>query len=207
MSNLLTDLEVFCLFFLHLFCFSSLFSCLARSVSPWCVEFCCRFSLDSLLSLRFRIFISRFFDRLIQFRFDTTPWGRELAFGTKFTWCCISIVPLYVYIYNYMRRHNQLILTTSITNDNTSLQKYKFLTLYFRKGDVLLCVRDEWRQVRTAILTQVLLLTIAALLPHLGQWLLNQGVVEGRSPQSASWFSVIPLSTGDGRGHPVYILS
>ena len=30
------------------------------------------------------------------------------------------------------------------------------------------CVRDKWRQGQTAILTQLLLLTIAALLPHLG---------------------------------------
>ena len=32
----------------------------------------------------------------------------------------------------------------------------------------LWCVRDEGRQGQTAILTQFLLLTIAALLPHLG---------------------------------------
>ena len=34
--------------------------------------------------------------------------------------------------------------------------------------DILWCVRDEWRQGQTAILTQLLLLTIGALLPHLG---------------------------------------
>ena len=67
-----------------------------------------------------------------------------------------------------MCKHNQLIMATSIMNEYTSLQKYKPLTLYFRKGYVLLCVRDEWRQGQTAILTQVLLLTIAALLSHLG---------------------------------------
>ena len=32
----------------------------------------------------------------------------------------------------------------------------------------LWCVRDEWRQLQTAILNLFLLLTIAALLPHLG---------------------------------------
>ena len=53
-------------------------------------------------------------------------------------------------------------------NEYTSLQKYKSLTLYFRKGDFLLSVRDEWRQRQTTILTEVLLLTIAALLSHLG---------------------------------------
>ena len=57
-------------------------------------------------------------------------------------------------------------------------------------------VRDEWRQGQTAIVTQVLLLTIAALLPHLGLGFLNQGGgAEGRSPQSASWFSGIAVST------------
>ena len=51
---------------------------------------------------------------------------------------------------------------------NTLLYKNISLTLYSWKGWCLLCVRDEWRQGQTAILTQVLLLTIAALLPHLG---------------------------------------
>ena len=37
-------------------------------------------------------------------------------------------------------------MTTSITNEYTSLQKYKSLSLHFRKGDILLCVRDEWKQ-------------------------------------------------------------
>ena len=32
----------------------------------------------------------------------------------------------------------------------------------------LWCVRDEWRQGQTSILTQLLLMTIAALLPLLG---------------------------------------
>ena len=60
-------------------------------------------------------------------------------------------------------------MTTSITNEYTSLQKYKSLTLYFRKGDVLLCVRDELETgTHCYILTQVLLATIAAILPHLG---------------------------------------
>ena len=47
-----------------------------------------------------------------------------------------------------------------------SLQKYVSFTLYSRC--FCLCVRDGWRQGQTAILTQLLFLTIAALLPHLG---------------------------------------
>ena len=78
------------------------------------------------------------------------------------------------------------------TNKYTSLQKYKSLTLYFRKGDVLLCVRDEWRQGPTAILTQVLLLTIATLLLHLGL---------GCSTVGHWWSS--PLQAGSPFGIPV----
>ena len=37
-------------------------------------------------------------------------------------------------VYKYTWEHNQLIMTTSITNEYISL--YKSLTLYFRKGDV-----------------------------------------------------------------------
>ena len=39
----------------------------------------------------------------------------------------------------------------------------------------LWCVRDEWRQGQIAILTQLFLLTIAALLPHLGWGWLTGG--------------------------------
>ena len=69
----------------------------------------------------------------------------------------------------------------SITKEYTSLQKYQSLTLYFRKGNVVLCVGDEWRQEHTAILTQVLLSTIAALLLHLG-WVAQPWVTEGPKP-------------------------
>ena len=41
-----------------------------------------------------------------------------------------------LHVYKYTREHNQLIMTTSETNEYTSLYKYKSLTLYFRKGDV-----------------------------------------------------------------------
>ena len=84
-------------------------------------------------------------------------------------------------------------MMTSITNEYTSLQKYKSLTLYFRKGDVLLCVRDEWRQGQTVILTQVLLLTIAALLSHLG-WSCSIVGHSGPSPLQVSSHFGIPVS-------------
>ena len=84
-------------------------------------------------------------------------------------------------------------MTTSITNEYTSLQKYRYLTVYFRKGDVLLCVRDEWRQGRTAIMTQVLLLAIAALLPNLG-WGCSTVGHSGPSPLQAGSHFGIPVS-------------
>ena len=80
-------------------------------------------------------------------------------------------------------------MTTSITNEYTSLHKYKSLTLDFRKGGVLLCVRDRWRLGPTVILTQVLLFTIAALLSHLGWGCSTVGRWGPQSPQSAGWFS------------------
>ena len=84
-------------------------------------------------------------------------------------------------------------MTTSITNEYTSLQKYKSLTFYFRKGDVLLCMRDEWSHGRTAILTHVLLLIIAALLPHLG-WGCSTVGHSGPSPLQTSSHFGIPVS-------------
>ena len=50
---------------------------------------------------------------------------------------------------------------------NTLLYKNMYLSHFILDVSVV-CVRDEWRQWETAILTQLLLLTIAALLPHLG---------------------------------------
>ena len=71
-------------------------------------------------------------------------------------------------------------MTTSVTNEYTSLQKYKSLTLYFRKGDVCSVWEMNWRQGQTAILTQVLL-TIAALLSHLS-WVAQPWVTKGPKP-------------------------
>ena len=55
-------------------------------------------------------------------------------------------------------------------------------------------MRNEWREVRIAILTQILLSTIAALLSHLGLGCSTGGHWGPHNPQSASWFS---------RWHPV----
>ena len=79
--------------------------------------------------------------------------------------CCIltTIIQLHIYIYKYMQKQ-------SIGNERTNTLLYKSisLTLYSQKGDVCCVWEMSWRQGQTAILTQVLLATIAALLPHLG---------------------------------------
>ena len=116
MSNLLTVFEVFLFFFFSFFCFSLLvcagflffffsslhLSCLVRSVlflMCWILPSVSDFLLVSLLSPRFKIFIGRFLDRLVQFRFDTTPCGRS---APNFNMCCI------VY-YAYTNIHGNII--------------------------------------------------------------------------------------------------
>ena len=76
--------------------------------------------------------------------------------------CCIA-----TYIYKYKRKHNQTQFKNFNERTNTLLYKNMYLshTLF---SMFLWCVRDGWRQGQTAILTQLLLLTISALLPHLG---------------------------------------
>ena len=70
-------------------------------------------------------------------------------------------------------------------------------------------MRDEWRQWRTAILTQVLLLTIAAILPHFdkGYWTVGHWGPKALSLQAGSHFG-IPLSTEfDPPGHLLILFS
>ena len=77
--------------------------------------------------------------------------------------CCI------VY-YAYTNIHGNIINCNDNFNkrSNTLLYKNISLTRYSRKGDVYCEWEMSWRQGQTAILTQVLLSTIAALLPPLG---------------------------------------
>ena len=84
--------------------------------------------------------------------------------------------PVVVYSYNCTNTYTNICLhaETSLTgNDdfnkrtNTLLYKNISLILYSRKGDVCCVWEMSWRQGQTAILTQVLLATIAALLPLL----------------------------------------
>ena len=80
---------------------------------------------------------------------------------------------------------------------NTRLYKNINLSLFIFETDVLLCGRDEWRQGQTAILTQVILLTIAARLSHLG--LLSQ--------QAGSHFGILSPTELDAPGHLLILFS
>ena len=79
----------------------------------------------------------------------------------------ITILTLLLYSRNTNISRN--IIKHNIRRTNTLLyQKNISLTLYSRKGDVCCVWKMSWKQGQTAILTQVLLATIAALLPHIG---------------------------------------
>ena len=75
----------------------------------------------------------------------------------------------------YTHIHIYINISGNIIKDNDELQWTNERTHFFRKIFIshtlfsmfLWCVRDEWRQGQTAILTLLLLLTIVALLPHL----------------------------------------
>ena len=121
--------------------------------------------------------------------------------------CCIATIQLHVY--KYTREHNQLIMTISVTNEYTSL--YKSLTLYFRKGDILLCVRNEWRQGRTAILTQVLPRPYQHFFRILA-WVAQPWVTEGRkalSLQAGSHAGILspPVSNRTGTWLYYFLMS
>ena len=115
--------------------------------------------------------------------------------------CCIA-----TYMYKYKRKHNQKYFTNFNEWTNIFLyEKYIPHTLFSKGLMFLWYVRDEWRQGQTAILTQLLRLTIACcvifknpLSTSSASWLglLNRGslrpiALRGRS-QSANWFSLWP---------------
>ena len=99
---------------------------------------------------------------------------------------CSSIV-----YYAYTNIHGNIINCNDDFNKRTNTLLYKniSLTLYSRKGGVCCVWEMSWRQGQTAILTQVLLSTIAALLPHLG-WVAQPRVTEGPRPSICSWLSL-----------------
>ena len=98
-------------------------------------------------------------------------------------YCCIAT---HNCTYTYTWEHNQLIMTTSITNEYTSLYKYISITLYFRKGDVCCVWKMSGDKGRLLSWPQILLSTMAALLSHLGLGLLNRGSLRAQSPLSGA---------------------
>ena len=92
-----------------------------------------------------------------------------LAFIIKNSWCVVyynTTARVHIQIYTYMRKPQYPVMTTSI-NEWTHFLIKIYLTLYSRKVDICCVWEMSWRQGQTAILTPVLLATIAALLPHL----------------------------------------
>ena len=92
-------------------------------------------------------------------RFSFVIGQNSKDFNMFFNLLVVLYSHIQLHVYKYTWEHNQLIKTISISKEYTSL---------FSKRWCLLSVRNEWRQGRTAILTQILHLTIAALLSHLG---------------------------------------
>ena len=159
--------------------------------------------LVSLLSPRFKIFIGRIFERLAQTQVRYHAMWAWTGQKHKILICCI------VY-YAYTNMHGN---TNNCNDDfykwtNTLLYKNLFLTLYSRKGGVCCVWEMIWRMGQTAILTQVLLSTIAALLPHLG-WVTQPWVTEGPRPSICSWLSLWhPVSDCfEPSGHLVILFS
>ena len=96
--------------------------------------------------------------------------------------CCIATY-IYKYMWNIIKHNDKLQWT------NTLLYKNISLTLYSQKGWCWLCVSGELEMGTDCyILTQVLL-TIAALLSHLG-WVAQLWITEGPKLSVCRWFSL-----------------
>ena len=99
-------------------------------------------------------------------------------------------IQLYLYIYNYMRKHSQQYDDFN-ERTNTLLYKNISLKLHSQKGcervDAGYVWEVSWRRGQTATYwPKALLATIAALLPHFG-WAAQPWVAEGPSPLSGAW--------------------
>ena len=113
-----------------------------------------------------------------------------------------SIIHVQIYA-----EHNQPKWRTSMNERIHFFMKYISHTLSL-KGWCFLRVRGEWRQGRTAILTQVLL-TIAALLPHVGLGCSTVGHWEPKAlcPATGSHFGILSPTDSNRPGHLVISLS
>ena len=115
-------------------------------------------------------------------KFSTT----SAMFNTCRTWLLYCILC----VYKCTREHNQPIMTTSITNEYTSL--YKSLTLYFRKGDVC-CVWEMSEDKDRLLYWPKFFFTHSS--TSFASWfgLLNRGSLKAQSPLSAacSHFSIL----------------
>ena len=99
-------------------------------------------------------------------------------------------------------------MTTSITNEYTSLYKYKSLKLYFWKGDVC-CVCEMSGDKYGQLYWPKFFLDHSS--TSFASWLglLNRGSLRAQSRQSASWFSLRHLVSNwlEPSGHLVILFS
>ena len=118
--------------------------------------------------------------------------------------CCIAVIQLYVDIYNYMWKHSQHNIRTSMNERTHFFIKNIPLTLYFRRGCEMVdveCVWEmSWRQEQTArYWYKVLLAAIAALLPH-SSWAAQSGVTEDPSLLSGDCSHSVDIPTPTATG-------
>ena len=97
-------------------------------------------------------------------------------------------------------------MTTSVTNEHTSLKKYKSLTLYSRKGDIYFVWEMSWRQGQTTILNQVLPLDHSSTSFSSCLGLLNRGSQRTQSTLSAagSHFGILSPTDSNRLGTWLY---
>ena len=103
----------------------------------------------------------------------------------------------------YSHIHNQLIMTTSITNEYTSL--YKSLTLYYRKGDVC-CVWEMSGDKDGLLYRPKFFLYYSS--TSFGSWLglRNRGSLRAPNPQSTagSHFGILSSTDSNRPGTWLY---
>ena len=112
------------------------------------------------------------------------------------------------YTYTNICGNNQSVMNDFNKRTNTLLYKNINLSHFILERVMFVVWEMSWRRGQTAILTQVLLVTIAALLPHLGLGCSTMGHRGPQSPQSTSWFSLRHLVSNwlKPPGHLVILL-
>ena len=129
----------------------------------------------------------------------------DLVWPTNCWYCCIATIQLY---YAYTNIHGNIINCNDDFNKRTNTLLYRnlYLSHFIFESKCLLCVRDELKTGTDCYLSQVLLSTIAALLPHLG-WVDQPWITEGRKALSlyaGSHAGILPPTDSNELGTWLY---